>query len=169
MKKILFIASAIIILVFGSLQVFLMMWKPTGEAELRQRAAHFPALTLTTRAGIPLASGVGKPTIYVYFNSTCDHCQRQLQAMVRESARFEGARLVLLSAEETEVLFAFASTLNFPATTDATVVHCRAEEIAKAFGVLSLPQIFAYDREGNLKGLFSGETEPSQIVSAISR
>jgi thioredoxin-related protein len=43
----------------------------------------------------------------------------------------------------------------------------RHEEVAERFGVLAMPQIFVYDAGGKLVELFSGETSPGKIRSAI--
>lgn len=168
-RRILFAASAIFILVFGALQLFLWQWKPTAPDELRQRAARLPSLHLVEVNGKAFTLTPGKPVVLIYFNSTCDHCQRQLTALERAWSRFDEVSLVLMSAQAEEEISAFSSALQFPTTADLKVVRCDPADIAESFGVLSLPQIFIYDEKGNLAGLFSGETSPALIDSVLRR
>lgn len=168
-KKILFLASAIFILVFGALQLFLWQWKPTAPDELWRRAARLPALHLTEVNGKAFTLSPGKFVVLIYFNSTCDHCQRQVSALEKAWTRFDEVSLVLMSAQAEEEISAFASSLRFPASADLKVVRCSPAEIADSFGVLSLPQIFVYDKMGSLAGLFSGETPPDSIDAVIGK
>ena len=168
-KRVLFVGSVIFILVFGALQVFLWQWKPTAPDELRQRASRLPNLHLTEVDGRPFTPTSTKPVVLIYFNSTCDHCQRQVAALEKGWQGFDDVSLVLMSVQPEDELSAFAAALSFPPTADVNVVRCRPAEIAGAFGVLSLPQIFVYSREGNLLGLFAGETPPAAIDSVLRR
>lgn len=165
MKKYLFIASAAFLLLFGALRLLLFEFEPTKEIELRLRAARIPELQLTLLDGTGLVLPSGKPTVLVYFNPSCDHCQRQIAGLKANLALFEGISLILMSAQSKEELVDFASNLG--TFENIRVVQCKPEEIAAKFGVLSLPQIFVYDSSGDLAGLFYGETEPQEIRGAL--
>lgn len=164
MKKILLFASVVFVVLFGALQVYINLHQPTPSDELRVRAAELPPLALTTLDGKPFQIPDNTPVVLVYFNSTCDHCQRQLEAMQKEAARFAGAEVIWMSSqspEDLKVYFDKGQTGLF------TVVRVQPEEVAERFGVLALPQIFVFGADGKLRELFTGETDPQEIRMAL--
>jgi peroxiredoxin len=164
MKKILLVVSLALILVFGGIKI-LLPHLPKKELELRLKAATLPDLTLSAIDGTRTSLIRGKPIVLIYFNSTCDHCQRQVEALKSNLGLFESISVVLMSAQPLEDVIAFAATLTY--SDNLTIVRCKPEEISAKFGVLSLPQIFVYDADGALAGLFYGETNPRTIVAAL--
>lgn len=166
MKRIILIVSVVIILLFGGLRLLLYSFEPTTENELSIKAAKLPSLSLTLVDGTSYLLSAGHPTVLVYFNSTCDHCQRQVAALKSHLNLFDGISLILMSAQPYDEVVEFASA--FGSYHNIRVVQCKPEEIAEHLGVLSLPQIFVYDSSGSLAGLFYGETEPKVIRGALS-
>ncbi len=78
MKKTLLIVSVAFLALFGSLQLYVYLSRPTPAGELRVKVANMPALSLKDRQGNEFTIPTGKPVVLIYFNSTCDHCQRQM-------------------------------------------------------------------------------------------
>lgn len=168
MRKVFLVVSIVFIILFGVLQLFITLFRPTDADELRTRAAQLPSLTLTKADGSSFAFPPGKPVVLIYFNTTCDHCQRQIQSLQASASLLKGTPMVLMSSQPAEDVFAYAATLRF-LTADVHVVKCKADEIAEQFGLLSLPQIFVYSKEGELIELFAGETQPQKIAAALNR
>ncbi|MBL7850880.1 MAG: thioredoxin family protein [Cyclobacteriaceae bacterium] len=166
MRKFLFIASILFIILFGGLQLFLYLNKPLPLDELRVRASVLPSLSLTTMDGESYEPKAGRPLVLIYFNTTCDHCQRQVEWFRKEISRFEGITLVWMSAQADDVLREFVRTTDFTGA-EVDVVHVRHEVVAEKFGTLALPQIFVYDGDGRLVDLFSGETDPAMIRATL--
>lgn len=164
MKKILFIASAVFVVLFGALQIYINLRKPTPTDELRVRASELPRLSLTTLDGNAFLIPEGEPVVLVYFNSTCDHCQRQLEAMRKESSQLEGTTIVLMSAQSLEDLRAYFNGVD---QGNFNVVHVSPEQVSEKFGVLALPQIFVFGADHQLLDLFTGETDPKKIGSLL--
>lgn len=164
MKKALLIASALFVVLFSALQVYIYLRQPTPAEELRVKAGVLPPLSLTGLDGSEFSIPGDKPVVLVYFNATCDHCQRQFEAMQKSSHQFEGATVIFMSSQPLEDLrsyFAHTDLSNF------TVVQVRPDEVSERFGVLALPQIFVYDANRQLRDLFTGETPPDQIVRSL--
>ncbi len=164
MKKALLIASALFVVLFSALQVYIYLRQPTPAKELRVKAAVLPSLSLTGLDGSEFSIPGDKPVVLVYFNATCDHCQRQVEAMQKASGQFEDTAVIFMSSQPLEDLrsyFLHAGLGNF------FVVHVRPEEVSERFGVLALPQIFVYDANRQLRDLFTGETSPEQIVHSL--
>lgn len=166
MRKLFLIASAVFLVLFGFLQLFIYMNRPVSREELRVRAAVLPSLDLTTLDGQPYNLNDKLPLVLIYFNTTCDHCQRQLESLRRERELFAGVPVVLMSSQPEEDLREFQEQTNI-AEEGFIIVQVQHEVVAERFGVLALPQIFVYGADGELVDLFSGETSPEKIRLAI--
>lgn len=166
MRRLFLVTSVVFLVLFGSLQLFIYMNRPVSADELRVRAAMLPLLRLTTLDGKPFELADKLPVVLIYFNTTCDHCQRQVEALRQERGLFTGIPVVLMSSQPEQDIREFVEQTNF-VEPGFIVVRVRQEEVAERFGVLALPQIFVYDADHKLGNIFSGETSPEKIRSAI--
>jgi peroxiredoxin len=164
MKKILFISSAVFVVLFGALQIYINLRKPTPTDELRIRASELPPLSLTALDGNAFRIPQGKPIVLIYFNSTCDHCQRQLEAMRKERGLLDDVTVILMSAQPLEDLHAYFNGIDLG---HFNVVHVPPEQVSEKFGVLALPQVFVFGANRQLLDLFAGETAPEKIKSLL--
>ena len=167
MKKGVLIASAIFLVLLLSLQFYLYLHRPTSAEELSAKASQLPALDLTATDGTSFELVSGRPVVIIYFNSQCDHCQRQLNAMRENMNLFSSATIVFMSSQSLDELGRIAAVLDFYVFPNVRFVKSKPEQLAEKFGLMSLPQIFVYSEEGNLKKVFSGETAPAEIASLL--
>ena len=166
MRKLFLITSVAFLVLFGLLQLLLYLNKPTPLDELRERVPTLPKLHLVGLDGMPYDPGDALPVVLIYFNTTCDHCQRQVEQLRVSLNRFEGISIVLMTAQSIEELQEFMSQIDFGGAR-VIPVQVLPEEVAEKFGVLSLPQIFVYDANRRLVGLFAGETDPRRIRATL--
>ncbi|MCU0447023.1 MAG: redoxin domain-containing protein [Microscillaceae bacterium] len=54
----------------------------------------------------------GKPTLLIYFNSECEHCQYEATELVKNSSRLKSANVVLVSSEPIRKIKAFYQIYN---------------------------------------------------------
>ncbi len=167
MKRVFIIVAIVSLLFLVSLQVFVYFSQPTSTEELETRVGTLPELTLTGIDDHEFKLTPGKSTVLIYFNSDCDHCQREIAALREKPELFAEASLVLMSAQPLQEIQTFASTIDF-GTADARFVHVSHEQIATVFGTLGLPHIFVYSKEGKLMEIFSGETPPEAIAKVLT-
>jgi len=167
MRKIFLLISAVSLLLFCSLRLYVYLSRPTPPDELRERVGRLPELSLKDSDGNPYTIEMGRPVVLVYFNSTCDHCQRQLSAIRANIGLFAAAQVVLMSTQPMEEVTPFIRGLNFDNRSDVRVVQISHEELSEVFGTLGLPQIFVYSPEGRLAALFAGETDISGIAEFL--
>ena len=167
MKKGILIASAILLVLLLSLQFYLYLHRPNSAEELSAKASQLPALNLTATDGTSFELVSGRPVVLVYFNSQCDHCQRQLNAMRENMNLFSSATIVFMSSQSLDEVGRFAAVLNFNVFPNVRFVKSKPEQLAEKFGLMSMPHIFVYSEEGNLKKVFSGETAPAEIASLL--
>lgn len=166
MRRVLIVVAGLALLLVIVLQVLVYFSQPTSTEELETRVGTLPELVLVGMDGVAFDLPTGKPVVLIYFNSTCDHCQREITALRAKKGLFEDAALVMMSAEQIETVRSFASRMDF-GESDAQFVHVTHEEISKVFGTLSLPHIFVYSTQGKLLGIFEGETTPEAIAAVL--
>lgn len=169
MKKYILIASAVFVLLFGGIQLFLFLKRPATKDELSVKAARLPELKLITLDGQPYQPRTDRSLLLIYFNSECDHCQRQIETLKKRADLFKSCSLVLMSAEPVETVAAFRDRAGLDQVANLDLVHVEHEVIAEAFGVLNLPQIFVYNSRGELIDLFSGETNPEHLARLVGQ
>lgn len=167
MKKIFLVVSILFLLLMGSLQLYVYLSRPTPPDELRAKVARLPSLSLKDRNGNAFTMPDDRPVVLIYFNSTCDHCQRQLMAIRGNLELFSTAELVLMSSQPVEEVMPFTDGLGFDTEENIHVVQVTHEELADVFGTLGLPHIFVYSAEGKLVGLFAGETTAAAIAEQL--
>lgn len=166
-KRILVIVIVVAVLLVAAFQLLLWLYRPTSSDELRLRAAQLPNLELTDLQGNQVSLEPGKSLVLIYFNSECDHCQREIEALKKSIRLFDRCNLVLMSSQPTSEIASFVTASWFNPADSVAVVHVSYESIATSFGQLTLPQIFVYSGEGKLVELFSGETSPAKIAKSI--
>ncbi len=167
MKRTVIIISVIFLLLFGSLQLYVFLSRPTPTEELRIRLAQLPEIVLTGLDGSEFSLPSDKPLVLIYFNSECDHCQRELKDIREHIELFSSSSVVLMSSQSLEEFTSFANGLNFVNSPNVRFGRIRPEQLAETFGQLALPQIFLFAGNGKLITLFSGEKKASEIAASI--
>ena len=132
------------------------------------RLADLPSLTLTTLGGTAVQFKTDSSLVLIYFNSECDHCQREIVAIHSSMDLFKSSRLVFMSSQSLDEIKTFANGFDFASCTNVTFVKIGHQELAEVFGTLTVPQIFVFGTNGKLVSLFSGETKPAIIAEAIN-
>lgn len=169
MRKFFLVVAGVLLLIIAGLESFIYLNRPIGKEELREKAAQLPDLELTTLDGNSVNLPGERTIVLVYFNSTCDHCQREIADLQEHMELFEGSVLVLMSAEESQVVASYMSSIGLRMSDSLIIAHVRHEVIAEKFGLLGLPQIFVYSPEGRLIDLFRGETKAEKIARSLPK
>ena len=169
MKKIWIVATLCIVALFATLQFYIYLSRPTSNEELRTRVAGLPSITLTTLGGTTLQFKTDSSLVLIYFNSECDHCQREIVAIHSSMDLFKSSRLVFMSSQSLDEIKTFANGFDFASCANVAFVKIEHQELAEVFGTLAVPQIFVFGANGKLVSLFSGETKPEIIANALTR
>jgi thioredoxin-related protein len=167
MKKVFILVTVIFLVSLIGLQIYVFLHKPTSVEDLNEKAAELPELDLIAAEGYTYRLEKGRTIILMYFNSQCDHCQRQLMVMRENIKLFSSASIIFVSAQERDEVSRVAGIFDFYAFPNVRFVAARPEQLSEKFGVLSLPQIFVYSKYGKLLKVFTGQTKPEDIVAVL--
>ncbi len=103
-------------------------------------------------------------TLVIYFNTTCDHCQYEAQEIYKNKEKFSKTQILLISDEPTKDLQAFQTQYKLSELPNLSVLEDKNKVFGKAFGITSIPIIFIYDADKNLKKHLQGGVKIGKIL-----
>ena len=104
--------------------------------------------------------------LILYFNSECDHCEKQAKWLSEDIEAFSDLELTFVSFEEMEAIKAFRDKYNFNQN-NITFIQDSRLTFSDKFGVESFPSILLYTKKGKLIHKFEGETKVEKILECI--
>ena len=104
------------------------------------------------------------PTIIIFFNSECNHCQYEAKAIQSKLASFENAILLFVTEEGKDKILDFSKTYKLDNKPNIWWLKMRPEDVHNTFGDIGVPHIWVYNKEGNLVKEFRGEIKVEAIL-----
>ena len=108
-----------------------------------------------------------KPTIIVYFNTECEHCQYEATQIVKYQNQFKDVNLYMLSAENINQIKAFAHKMGLDKISNLEMGKITVKESFEVFAFTSIPDILIYNASGELQKHFKGETKIEAILKYL--
>ena len=106
----------------------------------------------------------------LYFNSECDHCQKQARWLKKEMKEnptaFSDLEMIFISFEEMSMIEGFRNKHQF-IQSNITFLQDSRLTFADKFGVGSFPSILIYSKDSKLIKKFEGETKVEEILPYI--
>lgn len=138
--------------------------KDEQAAKLQQRpdlsAVHFVHNSNSTMID-------GKPTLIILFNSDCEHCQYEAGQLQKRHQEFARASVYLLTTETPVRAQAFARHYGLDSLAMMHVGTLTPEESYKAFGPTSVPHLFIYGPDRQLRKEYKGETKIDALLKYL--
>ncbi len=107
----------------------------------------------------------------LYFNSECDHCQKQarwLKKGMKENPKaFKDLEMIFISFEEMSMIASFRDKYQFTQS-NITFLQDSRLTFADKFGVGSFPSLLIYSKDNKLIKKFEGETKIEEIFPFIT-
>ncbi len=107
------------------------------------------------------------PTIIVYFNPDCDHCQIEAKKMVDSAKYIKKAQVVFVSSAPFIEIKKFATDYKLHYIKNCTVGRDEKYYISKYFRIGYTPYVAMYDGSGNLIQTFEGGTSVAQLQKLL--
>ena len=108
------------------------------------------------------------PTVFLYFNSECEHCQNEAEQIRDNVDKLENVQLVFVSFEEPKKITAFAKKYKLVGY-DKIIFLCDSKvSFATTFDVNSLPAVVIYDKNKELVEKIKGEVKIEKILKKIN-
>lgn len=170
MKRILLLIILLGLLASMGWLFFSIQEKEENEELVEERVKSIPSIALKSPAGqevliLDLSKGTG--TLLIYFNSTCEICQLELQKIEERIADFKKGQIILVSSQELKELESFIDSNPWIKSPNVHLLLDEEMEVAAYYGVRSVPSIFCYDSDGILKGKYNGFTKVDLLLKGI--
>lgn len=135
-----------------------------ATAERIQTLPNFNAQGIR-KGRISQADFQNKPTVLIYFNPDCEHCQREADELRQHAAMLADAQILMLSSEPLPLLIPFVKAHQLTDLPNIQVAHIDQKVALETFGFASVPNVLIYHADGKLAKHFRGETS----IEAIKR
>ena len=106
--------------------------------------------------------------LILYFNSECEHCEKQGKWLSESIDSFSHLELTFVSFEEMDAIKSYRDTYKFNQE-NITFLQDTRLTFSDKFGVENFPSILLYSKNGKLIKKFEGETRVKDILPFIPR
>lgn len=145
--------------------------KINQKAAVAENIKTIPEFSYKTIEGKPFSKQDLKddtPTVFLYFNSDCEHCQSEAEQIRDNIEKFANAQLVFISFEEPQKITAFATKYKLIGYDKITFLCDKQVSFAITFDVKSLPTVVIYDKNKKLVEKIKGEVKIENILKKIT-
>ena len=109
----------------------------------------------------------GAPVVLMYFSPDCEHCQIEIQSLVKNAHLLGDTKIYLFTPAPFDELKAFYKTNNLGQYRNFVVGKDYEYAFYKHFKAESFPYTVVYDSQRKLVRLYKSEIEISNILEAI--
>ena len=171
MKKYLKIIIPLFILAAIAFMGYKVITKINHKNEVAENIKTIPAFSYVRINGKVFSNKDLKeniPTVFLYFNSECEHCQSEAEQIRDNIEKFANAQLVFISLEKPKEITAFATKFNLIAYDNISFLFDSEGSFATTFDVKSLPTVVIYDKKMNLVAKIKGEIKVEVILKKLN-
>lgn len=109
-----------------------------------------------------------KPTVIIYFNPGCEHCQYEASEIGKQAEQFEKANMILITPDDsTKRVEAFAAKYHLWEVDNLTVLLDRNHQFLRSFGTAVFPSVFIYGPDKKLVKMYKGEVKMEAIIESL--
>lgn len=171
MKKYLKIVIPILLLGAIFFMGYKVITKINHKAAVAEHIKTIPAFSYKTIEGKSFSNHDlkdDKPTVFLYFNSECEHCQSEAEQIRDNVEKFSKAQLVFISFEEPKKMTAFATKYKLIGYDNISFLSDSKASFATTFDVNSLPTVVIYDKNKKLVAKIKGEVKIEKVISLLT-
>ncbi len=109
-----------------------------------------------------------QPTVIIYFNPECEHCQYEATEIGRQPDRFAKANMILITPDDSvKRIEAFADKYKLWQVDNLVVLLDRNFQFKNQFGTSVFPSVFIYGTNKRLLKQFVGEVKMEAVLKII--
>lgn len=160
-----------VVLILFSCVFFMTISCKTTKTPTVKAAKEIPYFTFTTLDNhrfIKDDFDKVRTKLILYFNSECDHCEKQAKWLSQEIDSFNDLELTFISFEEMDAIKGYRDKYDFNRK-NITFLQDSRLTFSDKFGVGKFPSILIYTKDGKLVKKFEGETRVKDILPFISK
>lgn len=164
---------AILLISLACVLIALLLYKITAKlqsnSDRRAAVSSIPELPIVSISGdVSDLKDIATPMVLVLFNSECDFCRHETEAIYKNVFSFDKYQVVFVSGEPLEKIRAFSDQYS-NGNANFHFAHAEGADISKVFGTVIYPNLFIYDRNGVLTNEFKGETNIQTMLGSLRK
>lgn len=108
-----------------------------------------------------------QPTLLLFFNTTCEHCQYETEQIIKNISSFKNSNVLFISRQSKNDIQLFDCIYHLSKYSFIKLLRDSTDNSYKIFGINSFPSSIVYNADGKLVKSFKGETKIEAIISAL--
>jgi thiol-disulfide isomerase/thioredoxin len=109
------------------------------------------------------------PVLILFFNPECEHCQYQVQAVIKNREAISDVLVLMISNAGKEIVMDFIKSYNLIDFPRLVVLLDDTHSFDKFFGTETVPASFIYDKKLKLTKYFHGEATFETILGYLKK
>lgn len=162
-------AAAVVLVVIGLL-IFGIFSTIKIKDEAREGLAEIPRLPVVTMDSLPaqIAYHDANFLILVHFNSECDHCLSEIEALKDNIHSFRESKIIMVSSESISAIKEFSRSRSLDSIDNVEFLKILPDDVQIVFGSIVVPRLFIYrTSDQKLVKEFSGETKMETVLGCL--
>ena len=133
-----------------------LQYRPSLSKAQFIKTAHTPPLMID-----------GKSTLIILFDPDCEHCQYEAEQLQKHHRELAHANVYLLTTQSYARAYTFAHHYGLDTLAMMHVGTLTRDESYRLFGPTSVPHLFIYGSDGQLRKEYKGETKIEALLNAL--
>lgn len=110
---------------------------------------------------------VGKYTLLWFFNSDCDFCIKEVQALTDSISLFDNCQIILISYEDSTRVAAFYEQFQLKDFSRIHVAYASVENVFSMFKIYAVPTLYVYHPDRRILKYKPGPVTIQEIVEYL--
>jgi FKBP-type peptidyl-prolyl cis-trans isomerase/peroxiredoxin len=138
------------------------------------KGAQMPVFAFTNIADNTVVQNEDLPKrkiIFFLFDTGCDHCQQEVEAIGKQSAAFNNAHLYFVSQNSQQDINQFMQVYGKPLLSrpNVTVLQDNDRRLMGTFQAFTYPSVYVYSAQHRLISYFAGQAATGDIIKAVNK
>ena len=110
-----------------------------------------------------------QPLMLMFFSPDCDHCQHQMQDMLKEMESFKKIQIIMATYQPFNMMKDFYHKYGLSNYSNIRVGRDTKYFLPPYYQMMNLPYLALYDKKGNLITTFAGNQKVPVILKAFGK
>ncbi len=107
----------------------------------------------------------GKPTILVFFDPDCDHCQHATKNFTAKIDQFKNVQILMVTIYEFSRIKKFYKDYKLRKFPNITLTRDAGITLPRFYNVSSIPDVYVYDKDGKLMNHYKKDIPVEEIAA----
>jgi len=150
--------------------IFLFVLAFSAKAQQPRQLPAFTFFQLDSKPFTEKNLQKGRTSVFVLFDSGCDHCQKEIPTIGKNYSRLVNCTFYFVSFNEPSQISGFMKTYgkDFQDKKNVVVLRDSNRQFLPTFFPEKFPAVFMYNKKGNLVYYKSGNQDVNSMVRAAS-